>query len=895
MEQNCGYLAKRSVMLHSNLTTLIEPPNQRKEPVALASGTLLGHYEIRSKLGEGGMGEVYLAHDTKLGRNVALKLLPEELTHDRYRLQRFVQEAQAASAINHPNVCVIHEVGESADGRPFIAMEYVEGETLSAKIHGRPLSQIEIVDIGSQVADALSEAHAKGIIHRDIKPSNIAVTPRGQAKVLDFGLARIVAMGGQIATSDLSTQAKTESGILLGTVDYMSPEQALGREVDARSDIFSLGVVLFEMATGRRPFSSKNPLETIDRIAHAEPESIPSLNPKISSSLQGIISKCLEKDPKQRYQSAKELMQELAALKQEVRPVPYHRRLTLALAGLIVLLVLFSIPTVRQVISGLFVDLPSEKYLAVLPFHVVGDDAVSKSIADGLVQTLTTQLSALEQFHETLIVVPAADVRERGVTSPSQARAAFGVSLAITGSVQREGDRVRLTLNLNDAKTLRQLRSSVNDHLRTGLSLQDDVIVKLVQMMNVELRPKIQQVLAAGRTDVPGAYDFYLQGLGYLERYDKVENLDLAAERFNQALQKDPKYTLAYAKLGELYWRKYKATRDTQWIEPAIDKSQKAVQLNDQLPSVHVTLGLIYTGRGQRDRALAEFQQALDLDPDNDEAHRGLAGAYEESGNIKQAEEAYLKAIALKPGYWAGYARLARFYFFQRRYEDAIFYYSRVVELTPDSAGAYYNRGAAYLASERTEEARMDFERSLKIQPSYGAYSNLGSLYFYEEKYSEAAATYAKAKELSAKDYRLWGNLASAYFWTSGEDRKSEARAAYKQAALLAEEILKVNPLDATVLTNLAQYYAMLDQRNKALALLNRALNLTPADNKLMFRAAEIHGQLGNRQLALKFVAKALERGYSKAGIERSPNLRRLRTDPGFQSLLQTPQHHLKR
>jgi tetratricopeptide (TPR) repeat protein len=189
----------------------------------------------------------------------------------------------------------------------------------------------------------------------------------------------------------------------------------------------------------------------------------------------------------------------------------------------------------------------------------------------------------------------------------------------------------------------------------------------------------------------------------------------------------------------------------------------------------------------------------------------------------------------------------------------------------------------------------MDFERSLKIQPSYGAYSNLGSLYFYEEKYSEAAATYAKAKELSAKDYRLWGNLASAYFWTSGEDRKSEARAAYKQAALLAEEILKVNPLDATVLTNLAQYYAMLDQRNKALALLNRALDLTPADNKLMFRAAEIHGQLGNRQLALKFVAKALELGYSKAGIERSPNLRRLRTDPGFQSLLQTPQHHLKR
>ena len=267
-------------MLHSN-STLTKLPYERKEPVPLASGTLLRHYEIRSKIGAGGMGEVYLASDTKLGRDVALKLLPEEFAHDRYRMQRFIREAQAASAINHPNVCVIHEVGETEDGRSFIAMEYVEGESLSAKIAGKPLAPKEIVDIGMQVADGLSEAHAKGIIHRDIKPSNIAITPRGQAKILDFGLARISPSSRQIPTGDRSTQVKTETGILLGTVDYMSPEQALGRELDARSDIFSLGVVLFEMATGRRPFSSKNPLETIDRIAHAEPEPITTLNPKM--------------------------------------------------------------------------------------------------------------------------------------------------------------------------------------------------------------------------------------------------------------------------------------------------------------------------------------------------------------------------------------------------------------------------------------------------------------------------------------------------------------------------------------------------------------------------------------------------------------------------------------
>ena len=230
---------------------------------------------------------------------------------------------------------------------------------------------------------------------------------------------------------------------------------------------------------------------------------------------------------------------------------------------------------------------------------------------------------------------------------------------------------------------------------------------------------------------------------------------------------------------------------------------------------------------------------------------------------------------------------MARFYYSQRRYEDALSYYTRVIDLTPDSYRAYSDRGAMYVALERREEARRDLERSLEIQPSYGAYSNLGSLYFSDERYSDAAAKYAKALEFNAKDYRLWGNLASAYFWTPEEDRKTEARSAYEQAALLAEGTLKINPQDASVLTNLSQYYAMLGRRDKAIPLLSRALELTPADNKLVFRAAEIHEQLGDRQMALKFIARALALGYSKAVIERSPNLRQLRADPGFQNLLQ--------
>ena len=867
-------------------------------PDTFPAGTQISHYRVESLLGAGGMGEVYLAHDLSLDRAVALKVLPGTLAGDASRSRRLIQEAQTASAINHPNVCVIHEVGKSNDGRSFIAMEYVEGELLASRIRARPLELKETVEIGIQVADALEEAHSKGIIHRDIKPSNIVITSRGQAKVLDFGLARMTASDDEVPISDRSTQARTRTGILLGTVEYMSPEQALGREVDARSDIFSFGVVLFEMATGLRPFTGKNPLDTIDRIAHAEPEPVSRLNKAVSSELQAIISKCLEKDPQRRYQSAGELMQELVALKQEARP-RLNRNARLALALFSILLVLPLIPSVQQVMSSRIetVELPSQKYVAVLPFHVVGDDPTSKAFADGLIETITSKLSELEQFQQTLIVVPAADVRERGVTSVNTAQATFGVTLVISGSVQREGNRVRLTLNLSDAKTLRQIGSSVDDYiLTTNLpTLQDGVIVKLARMLDLGLRPQMHQVIAAGRTSVPDAYDFYLQGRGYLQRYDKAENLDLAAELFTRAVQRDPDYALAYAGLGELYWRKYEATLDTQWIGPAVANSQKAAQLNDQLPSVHVTLGMIYTGKGQLDQALAEFQQALNIDSDNDDAQRGLAHAYEASGDIKEAEEAYLKAIALKPAYWAGYARLAGFYYSQRRYEDAITYYSQVIALTPDSFTAYSDRGTMYVALERWAEARRDFERSLAIKPSYAAYSNLGTVSFYEESYSDAAAMYAKAVELNAKDYRLWGNLASAHFWTTEADRKSEARAAYEQAALLAEAILKVNPSDAAVLTNLSQYYAMLGRRDKALALLNRALDLTSADNKLLFRVAEIYEQLGYRQQALSFIAKALEHGYTKAGVERSPTFHELRADSEFQRLLQAQQQNLRR
>ncbi len=307
-EQPWGFLETAPAKLAAELLA--------EEKARTMVGRTLGHYQILSLLGVGGMGEVYLARDTQLGRRIALKLLPAELAQDQDRLRRFKQEALAASALNHPNVAHIYEIGE-AEGVSFIAMEYVEGQTLEAKMNGQPLDTGEILDIAVQVADALEEAHTKGIIHRDIKPGNIMLTPRGQVKVLDFGLAKMTWRAEQALDSDVLTLAKTQPGLLMGTVAYMSPEQALRHEVDERTDIFSLGVVLYEMATGRRPFAGATTGETLDQIIHAKPEAIVRFNSNAPAELEHIIRKCLEKDRGRRYQSARELLVDLKSLQQD--------------------------------------------------------------------------------------------------------------------------------------------------------------------------------------------------------------------------------------------------------------------------------------------------------------------------------------------------------------------------------------------------------------------------------------------------------------------------------------------------------------------------------------------------------------------------------------------------
>jgi serine/threonine protein kinase/Flp pilus assembly protein TadD len=882
-------------------------PNLTEDQGLSLVGRQLGNYYIQSFLGGGGMAKVYLAQDSRLGRTDALKILPPEFSSDEMRMHRFLREARAASTLNHPNIATIYEVGES-DGIHFIAMEYVEGETLADRIKSRPLDFGEAIEIGLQVADALDEAHSKGVIHRDIKPANLMFTPRGRVKVLDFGLAKVFSPADKMLQDQAITQTSTEPGVVVGTLLYMSPEQILGKEVDQRTDLFSLGTVLYEMATGQPPFLGNNRNDTTDRILHSRPLAISRFNYDVTPEFERIVRKCLEKDREKRYQSAKDLRIDLQEHKQEavhdptdkndgwkvafrsmVKAIPKllkKSRWTWLLALVLAVLLL---PALREWFSGIFAPgLPRHKHVVVLPFTNVGGEASNKPLCDGLLETITARLTQLQQPGGTLWVVPAHEVIKSGIDNLPKAKTVFGANLAITGSLQRYPESIRFILNLEDVETPRVLKSDLTDYPLTQLqALQDQVAAKLAKMLELEFLPDLKRLQAAERTQVSRAYEYYLEARGYLLEWQKEGNIDQAIYTFQEALKVDPGYASAYAGLGEACWYKYDKNRENVlWVEKAKVNCQRALQLNDQLAPVHVTLGLIQKGTGQYDSARVEFQKALELEPMSETALTGLASAYDAQGDLAQAEATYRKAIELKQDYWGGYHSLGLFFYKHNRYKEAIPQFERVVALTPDNVRAYNNLGAIYMQLEQWEKAREMLQRAFQLQLDADVSDNLATVLFHEGKYAEALAVYQDALNLDDKNYEMWGNLGSGYLWTGDTGKADES---YRKAIQLAEARLKVNPRDPELLADLSGYYGVLGERAKAEELIQRAAIIDPENSYAMYRAALNYEHWGEREKALHWIEKAIEHGYSKAAFQRSPELKALRGDPRYISIFNQP------
>jgi serine/threonine protein kinase/tetratricopeptide (TPR) repeat protein len=868
----------------------------------LEIGSTVSHYRLITNLGRGGMGIVYRARDTQLGRDAALKFLPEEFLQDPQKLERFRREAWAASALNHPNICTIYEIGKHG-GRLFIAMEMVEGKTLAEKLKGGPMAIEEVLANSRQIAEALEEAHEHNIVHRDLKPANVMVTAKSRVKILDFGLAKLVRDVEPDALTEESL-ILTQAGAVMGTVPYMAPEQLRGEPVDARTDLYALGELMYEMATGQRPFPESQTNRLISAILTHAPRRPSELNPQIPEEFEAITLKAMEKDPANRYQSARELMADIgpqdSALRlplsasKKIEPstaTPLRKGKMVLMGGLALALLAFLLILVVPAFRQLFVGtpstsngLPKQKELAVLPFSVIrgnpGDDAFSRGLAETLAAKLT-QLSS----GRSLQVVPIADLTAQHVTTAREAQKAFGVNLVLTGNLERSGDRVRISYSLIDPSSARQINAKTLILAASDpFGIEDQVVEGTARMLGLAVQTAEVQAVESHGTQDALAFQDYLKGLGYLQNYERTENIDKAIDSFRSALEVDATYTLAYAALGGAYWRKYAATDDTVWVDHAQESCSHAVTLNAELPATHLCLGIIESGTGRYAEAIREFEEVLKIQSTDTSAYEALADAQYHLKRISEAEETYRRAISIRPNYWSAYNSLGVLYFHSGELDKAAELFRKVIQLAPQNHQGFGNLGAVEYALGKWPEAEVMSKKSIAIKPSAQAYSNLGTITFYEGRFDQSAGYFEKAVPFTPKDSTLWGNLGDAYRWSSHE--RAKAVPAYQKAAALARDGLRVNAKDYQLLGNLATYEAKSSNTKQAKRDLEKALSLAPKDAQLMYNAAIVNHLAGQQTKALDYLRRALDGGYPVESIRADPEWTAWKSDPAFQQLV---------
>ena len=698
-------------------------------------GQTISHYRITGNLGKGGMGEVFLAEDTKLGRNVALKFLPENLSRDPQAIERFQREARSASALNHPNICTIYEIDEY-EGRHFIAMEYLEGQTLNQRIQGKPFQIDEILNTAVQVAEGLDTAHSEGIIHRDLKPANIFISKRGHAKILDFGLAKLMLESGSASDSRAETmeQLITSPGTAVGTVSYMSPEQALGKELDARTDLFSFGVVLYEMATGVLPFRGTTSADTFNAILNKAPTAPVRINPDLPDELERIINKALEKDRDLRCQSASELRADLKRLKRSsdsghtvavaadsVSEKPAHR--WMLYGALVIVLILVAVGAYLFFNRGGPID-----SIAVLPFVNASGDEETEILSINVTEDLINNLTQLSNLRR---VAPKSRVFQyKGMEYDVQKAAEdLNVHTVLVGRI----DDISIRVELVDVDNESQLWGDRYDRETLSLlSIREDIQKNVADKLRLRLTDKDKKLLAKRDTENPEAYRLYWSGRSQMNKRTP-EGLQNGINYFNKAIEIDSNFALAYSGLADCYT----LSANWGWVEP-----------KEILP-----------------RAKAAAEKSIDLAPELAEAHNSLAGvAILLEWNWQAAENEFKEAIRLNPQYTNTHHWYGFYFLFMKHYEKAIEQWNLVLEQDP--LVPYYQAAAGlpYYYMHRYDEAIDQYQESLVLDPNFhAARYYLGWAYIGKKMYEEAIEEIKEAIKLSGESSAYLGSLSYAY------------------------------------------------------------------------------------------------------------------------------------
>jgi len=842
-------------------------------------GSRVDRFLLKAKLGSGGIGEVFLAEDTLLKRQVALKAIRTDRSLGGSVYQRLLKEAERASQLNDEHIAQVYDFIES-DGRGFLVMEYVEGETLREKMR-QPLTTEEFFSIAEQCLSGLLVAHRNGILHCDLKPENLMITPAGLLKILDFGFARRAAAEETRDTMDLSSPA------IGGTLGYMAPEVLLGAVPDARADIFSAGVVLYEALTGRHPFRGHSSRPAADAILRGKPHPFPAYVP---AGLDLVLLRMLAKDPARRYQTCADALADIRAVHAGEKPVLAGTsttstgrtiKLALPLAAVVALGALLSSWPSSAPVHPVS---PNSRQLAVLPFRPMGLDTSSRAFANGLTESLAAKLSQIAERYP-LEVVAASEVRALHVDDAVKARTILGATLALDGSLQQSGTTVRVIYSLLDTRSLRQVHSGViTADASNPFAVQDRVIDEVLRDLDIELGKDDRSRLATHGTTQPHAYDFYLRGRGYLQDYDRLDSLDSAIAAFQQSLHADPGFALAYAALGQAYLDQYSLTRLSQSVARAEEACGHAVQLDAGSPDGEICMGMLLNATGRYEKAAQHLEAAIRLDSTRDESFRELAEAYEGQKRLVEAENALKRAIALRPQFWAGYKRLGGFYNAHGRMDEAVQQFKRVIELAPDSFSGYSNLGAVYALQGKYDDAIGVLERSIAIHPAWSALNNLGAAYSYQHRYEEAARTYEQAANLTPTANVVFGNLGEVYGQIPG--KLEESRNNYIQALKLTEQQLIVNPKDRKAMSYAAVYAAHLGKDVKAETYRKKSLKLSAHDPLVRLRSAQVLALMGKDGPALHDLDLAVRQGTSASEITNDPVWQRFQANPRFTGII---------